>query len=626
MAIPGWMATVHDGRIRCRDTSVHGPRSFNRATARLNANTAPHRATRWKLRGIDSPMIAKENYILKKDICRAAAAPRGQKAVGPRKKIKGRRVCHYESDHRRHERILYERHASSNVRMHAAGAEQGETSSSVLDDGLRDMDSIEDAVSKAAAWWPEWSSNGFWLIKPDGRQIEIGKRPSPNEAAIFLRRLWNVYIAERSRSSMLPVTPSSLPLVKGLVECLLLSTPRYPSCLSFKGHSGPCSSSERDAAFGYGMQSKHASTQQNERTNLESASANADVADATSCNRDLDLNESCFLSDQYVSKAFSALALLAVGNAMAWSKDMDILCDRIPTNPYISTSISHIYRVSYALSRVRHWTPYIQHLERSAASCLRAMRLGKGDCITTSSEASTHRIGRIARCFASLGYKPMELFHEISLWLDCNSEGQELDYSEKENVINLCWSLAITDALDAPLLNVLLRRLVGFRPSADFEASHLSMLHQFFLTLRVLRPDVLRDWQEASLAGSNLRRACEAAWNRQRETMRTISSSQSQVYGTLRQMNVAADGIIELEASVCGLSVDIVCEQKNLVIEVDGPMHVGRNDPTKIMGSTMWKRRLLEHLGWRVVNVNTRTWNATLPSNRVHLLSRLINE
>ncbi len=65
------------------------------------------------------------------------------------------------------------------------------------------------------------------------------------------------------------------------------------------------------------------------------------------------------------------------------------------------------------------------------------------------------------------------------------------------------------------------------------------------------------------------------------------------------------------ELSSCataGYAIDITIPSMRLAVEADGPTHMARNDPRRMLGATVMKRRHLRLLGWQVVNISFKQW------------------
>lgn len=50
--------------------------------------------------------------------------------------------------------------------------------------------------------------------------------------------------------------------------------------------------------------------------------------------------------------------------------------------------------------------------------------------------------------------------------------------------------------------------------------------------------------------------------------------------------------------------MDLSLPGTKIAIEADGPTHIARTDPSRMLGATAMKRRHLTQLGWHVINVS----------------------
>ena len=52
-----------------------------------------------------------------------------------------------------------------------------------------------------------------------------------------------------------------------------------------------------------------------------------------------------------------------------------------------------------------------------------------------------------------------------------------------------------------------------------------------------------------------------------------------------------------------GYAVDVSLPGAKVALEADGPTHIARTDPKRMLGATAMKRRHLGKMGWSVINV-----------------------
>lgn len=100
-----------------------------------------------------------------------------------------------------------------------------------------------------------------------------------------------------------------------------------------------------------------------------------------------------------------------------------------------------------------------------------------------------------------------------------------------------------------------------------------------------------------------------------------VSAVQQDVYNTLTSMGYK----FEMESTICGLPIDMSLADKALAIEVDGPTHFCRNAHGRVVGNSLWKRRLLNASGWAIVNVDASELNGfRRPADRRKYLEKEI--
>jgi len=196
--------------------------------------------------------------------------------------------------------------------------------------------------------------------------------------------------------------------------------------------------------------------------------------------------------------------------------------------------------------------------------------------------------------FATAGRAAPALFNAIAA-----EAAQRVRDFNPQALANTAWAFAVMDAL--PIDSSLFDQRFACRCEAlahEFSAEHLRQLHQWRLWYAGERgcSDAL---PEAALLAR-----CAAAF---RDVEVTVSRLQSQVAETVTSFGMP----VQEEVVVAeGYSLDIVVDcggGRLIAIEVDGPSHFVGRDPT---GSTLLKRRQLQHLGWRLVSVPYWEWDA----------------
>ena len=481
----------------------------------------------------------------------------------------------------------------SSISAHISSDEDVNSDLDSLKEISKQFKSMEDGLNEITVMWPIWAENRFWLLGPDGRELEAHLCPTPDEAAILLGGLQYAYANKNKIKNFILTNPSSLPLVNGLVECLRLVPPRSPSALQLLSQSVWPRNKNQTENF-KGKEGDLDIYSHHERIEID-----PQIPSVIGIGK---------LSNRYISRVLTAMSMLAEGNRTAWIKEMDALCDRLANNQYICKNLRHIYRISWALSYAKHWTPQLDHLELAVAQHVEQLRNGLQHELSMDRTEMFFLIGGIVRSLVSLGYIPRTLLSEISTIVKDENIWEDLGESYKVNksLVNICWAFALSQHADSSLPQILLRRLARIQPT-HWEHLNLVMLHQFFLTVEVMHPHIERSVDNQLDGLKNLACMSAMAWEKHREKLRMISTSQNQVYNTLKASNIVGEDII-IESTIETLSVDIVCNDERLIFEVDGPSHFARNAPHHVLGSTLWKKRLLQMMGWQVINLPTSEW------------------
>jgi len=198
-----------------------------------------------------------------------------------------------------------------------------------------------------------------------------------------------------------------------------------------------------------------------------------------------------------------------------------------------------------------------------------------------------------AWAFATVGRAAPALFDAIAV-----EAAKRLDELNPQNLANVAWALAAADA--SPTKSSLFDQRFARRCETlahEFTIKELSQLHQWRLWYAGERGC------SDALPGAALLARCAVAF---RSSEVKISRLQSQVADTLASLGLLVQQELLLEE---GYSVDLVvdCGGGQLIaVEVDGPTHFLGREPT---GTTLLKRRQLQHLGWKLVSVPYWEWD-----------------
>ncbi|MEW5309135.1 MAG: hypothetical protein WDW38_001044 [Sanguina aurantia] len=111
-----------------------------------------------------------------------------------------------------------------------------------------------------------------------------------------------------------------------------------------------------------------------------------------------------------------------------------------------------------------------------------------------------------------------------------------------------------------------------------------------------------------SAAATALLAAAEKSFLGQTSALRqkVHSSYQRQMANSLTAMKM----MHMLEDTSSGYAIDITLPSLRIAIEADGPTHLSRNAPHRVLGGTLLKARHLRALGWKLLNITFTEWDA----------------
>ena len=219
-------------------------------------------------------------------------------------------------------------------------------------------------------------------------------------------------------------------------------------------------------------------------------------------------------------------------------------------------------------------------------------------------EGNPQEVANTAWACATLGFDASNLFAKIEA-----SRNDLLPNLTEQGISNMCFAISIA-GFSAKFKKILvdLWDMTMRMPSWDgFHDENLIQLAQAQLY--------------AKLAGVDLGKVPDALSARIDRAMKeldknTVSESQRDIASVLRKLGISCDlEVSPLSSAAFGqmLAIDVACKEHKIAIEYDGQYHflkeLGTGKVTSFEnGPTKAKRRILEQLGWRVINFDYRDW------------------
>jgi RAP domain len=222
-------------------------------------------------------------------------------------------------------------------------------------------------------------------------------------------------------------------------------------------------------------------------------------------------------------------------------------------------------------------------------------------------KGNTQDVANTAWALASSGFEATQFFdaldrHQIVLL------GKTLNI---QSVANLCLAIAVAGRVkdsEVMLLKLWENAIHLFDTDAIFFDEHYQQLSQTQVFASACGV-------ELTACPQHMKRGIEEALNAQSAEDNTVSRSSKEVSTLLKNIGFDHEHEVSPERNMLGgmMAIDFACAKRKVAIEFDGESHflkaLGSGKLTrKRNGSTKAKRRLLEQLGWTVINLDFRDY------------------
>eukprot|EP00611_Tribonema_gayanum_P017452 TRINITY_DN3012_c0_g2_i1.p2 TRINITY_DN3012_c0_g2~~TRINITY_DN3012_c0_g2_i1.p2 ORF type:complete len:548 (+),score=241.51 TRINITY_DN3012_c0_g2_i1:31-1644(+) len=232
---------------------------------------------------------------------------------------------------------------------------------------------------------------------------------------------------------------------------------------------------------------------------------------------------------------------------------------------------------------------------------------------------SSRELNALLLAMAKLDFSDEELLRELPRHVNRQLAARKFT---RQELVNMAWSMAVLDVVDAQLLNAILTTVQGMGPLPDRE---LHQVHQVCLVFAERVPEAFRGVDGALL------QSARDAWRAEKRREKQSSARHLDVSKCLALMGVEhrneSEHDIDIEVVGVGLRLmssdtdnneDGSAQQASpseddhvplrVAIEVDGPGHFTCNS-RRSLGHTVLKHRILAQLGWTVVQVPFYHWD-----------------
>ncbi|KAH9260939.1 hypothetical protein BASA81_000635 [Batrachochytrium salamandrivorans] len=277
--------------------------------------------------------------------------------------------------------------------------------------------------------------------------------------------------------------------------------------------------------------------------------------------------------------SFAQSALQSKSESDMYSELFGHLCGEVVKRDLSKFQANDLSQLVWAMAMTGYWSPLVNAkvYKELVGRDLASFKL--------------HNLSAIALSMARLNYVDAELTQHLASEFVRRHHNPGNDPS---CLLVALWAFSCLDALHLPKVFELFQLPAPSATAPDRTADAAQQLFQ----VRLNWDQTCHDRGKSNL----IEELCDGGWLESKlERASHANSSQAHVHllQRLREQGLQVESEVEL---LGGLVVDMLVDDQNVVIEVDGPAHF-LSDCISANGSTRFKHRLLTRAGYRVISV-----------------------
>ncbi|KAG6382326.1 hypothetical protein SASPL_158010 [Salvia splendens] len=263
-----------------------------------------------------------------------------------------------------------------------------------------------------------------------------------------------------------------------------------------------------------------------------------------------------------------------------------------------------VSNIAWALSKIGGELLYLSEMDRVAE-----VAVAKVD------ELNSQNVANLAGAFASMQHSAPELFAEL-----CKRASVLITTFQPQEIAQVLWAFASLNEAADPLLDSLDKAFDGCSVVANLVDERETVGNDVPLRVEFTRDQIGNVAWSYAVMGRLDRVFFSHVWRALNHfDGRSISEQHredvvfaSQLHLVMQCLKVEYPSLSTglewiKEYSVDGYTVDAVCLDKKVALEIDGPTHFSRNTGVPL-GHTILKRRYIAAVGWKIISVSHQDW------------------